>query len=509
MKKEYKKRWNTKTLALITWFLCLLALIYANMKLPAFDIFPDSLKVPFLIVSVIIILILLVLSLRNRTYLFNLILAAALIIANLAAAKIQNNQDTLFVEPATTSVTSINCYVMDSEYRNDHSSSFEDLDPSTSLSDYSSKTFIVQDQFDQTNQSGMIDVIEEQLGTSINLLHKDTVKEALEALYAGEGDVLILNKSFLSAAKSISQFKNIDSDTFILYTLTVGEEETQETNASTIEPFTLYIAGNDTREDTLTVVGRTDVDMIMAVNPENKQILVVSIPRDFYIENPALDNGLDKLTHLGNHGIQNTLDGVNAYFGLNLTNYLCTNFSHFEDLVDSIGGLTIYNEYAFTAFNRTDFAEGTITLNGAEALDYARERKSLTNGDYDRNAHQVVILQAILEKIQDLSASGEKSTVITALANDFLTNLDIDDLYNMYSASKNASDPWEFITYHLGGEGTYAGTISMGMDRELYVCKPFASQVTFATEQINKVLNGETIQQEELPDQDNTTFVEN
>ena len=46
---------------------------------------------------------------------------------------------------------------------------------------------------------------------------------------------------------------------------------------------------------------------------------MISIPRDYYIKNPALDNGLDKLIHLGNDGIQNTLDGINQEFGLNIT----------------------------------------------------------------------------------------------------------------------------------------------------------------------------------------------
>ena len=62
--------------------------------------------------------------------------------------------------------------------------------------------------------------------------------------------------------------------------------------------------------------------MIMAVNPKYKQILLVSIPRDFYVKNPALGNELDKLTHLGNNGIENTLDGINQEFDLEIKSYI-------------------------------------------------------------------------------------------------------------------------------------------------------------------------------------------
>lgn len=104
----------------------------------------------------------------------------------------------------------------------------------------------------------------------------------------------------------------------------------------------------------------------MVVNPTSRQILLVSIPRDYYIENPGLSDGMDKLTHLGNRGIRNTLDGINRKFNLNLTDYLCTNFTHFEALVDALGGVTINNPYAFDGENSGDyhFDAGEITLNG-------------------------------------------------------------------------------------------------------------------------------------------------
>lgn len=513
--KEQKKKLNYKNVALFTWVIALAICVIAYFIVKNYDVISSVIGLPACIILFVVFLALLILALKAKNMMpifMNTILSVAMCASCFVVPKMQEKQDAIFSEPATTDVTNVNFYVMSSTYRSNHSSLFENTKPSNSLADYTEATYIVQDQYDQSNQETAVEDIKGQLGVeSLDIIHKDTVMDALKALYNGEGDVLVLNRAFVSAAKTVSQFKNFDSDCFIIYTKQIGEEKVEEQVSVGMEPFAVYIAGNDTRDVALTTVGRTDVDMIMAVNPTNRQILLVSIPRDYYVENPALDNGLDKLTHLGNHGIQNTLDGINNYFGLELRYYMCTNFTHFEDLVDSIGGITINNPYAFTTNNAGDysFAEGELTLNGEEALAYSRERYNLDNGDYGRNEHQGIIMQAILEKVQSLANSGDKSSVISALTKNFLTNVDITDMYNVYTSTSDTSQSWEYIRYHLGGEGTYAGTISMGMNRELYVCKPFASQVQFTAEQVNKVLNGEVITAEALPDNDLTTFQEN
>lgn len=501
--------------SLITWCICLLFFILLIFLSFQYSIM-DSFRIPICVVSVILCTALFIFTFHSqkRSSLINLITSAALIISCFAIHQLQKNQDSIFVEPAKIDEMYINFYVMSESYRSKNPDLFTETEPSASLSDCVDKTFILQSQFDQENQeTAFEDMIHFMELDSLRMITKDSVYDAIKALYNGEGDILVLNQSFVSRTKQIPAFENFDEDTLILYTITIGNDTqpvlTEE--GTDYEPFVCYIAGNDTRNDALTLVGRTDTDIIMTVNPNSKQILLISIPRDYYIENPALYNGLDKLTHLGNHGIQNTLDGINQYFDLDIKSYLTTNFTHFKDLIDTLGGITINNPYAFTTNNAGNysFSEGAITLNGEEALAYSRERYNLDNGDFDRNEHQIIVMQGILEKIQELSKQGDQATIIRAIAKDFLTNLNIDDIYSVYQSTLNSDEQWEIIKYHLGGEGTYDGTISMGMNRQLYVCKPFASQVQFTAEMINKVLNGEIITQESLPDQDKTTYVEN
>ena len=513
--EKKKKKVNFKGVCILLFVVALVCTVLANVIIPKYDI-ASSFKLPLMIVSAVLLIAALFLTVKkasSTTALFNAILAIVMVFRCVAVPKMEEKEKNIFQEPAKKSQTTMNFYALTSEYKSNHASLFEDTASSDNILDYADKTFITQSQFDKTNTDNAISQIEAVLEATPNVTSKDTVYDAIKAFYNGEGEVLVLNDAFVSALKTIKAFKNFDNDTVVLSSLKFGEEEVQEEPqpVSDQHPFAVYVAGNDTRASGLTTVGRTDVDMIMVVNPTSRQILLVSIPRDYYIENPGLSDGMDKLTHLGNQGIRNTLDGINRKFNLNLTDYLCTNFTHFEALVDALGGVSINNPYAFDGENSGDyhFDAGEITLNGEQALAYSRERYSLSNGDYGRNEHQGIIMQAILEKVQQNAAAGDKAGVLTALSANFLTNVNINDLYNLYTSSGDVAQPWQYIRYHLGGTGTMAGTVSMGMNRMLYVCQPFESQVQFTTDVVNRMLNGETISEDPLPDQESTSYIPN
>lgn len=513
--EKKKKKVNFKGVCILLFVVALVCTVLANVIIPKYDI-ASSFKLPLMIVSAVLLIAALFLTVKkasSTTALINAILAIVMLFGCIAVPKMEEKEKNIFQEPAKKSQTTMNFYALTSEYKSNHASLFEDTASSDNILDYADKTFITQSQFDKTNTDNAISQIEAVLEATPNVTSKDTVYDAIKAFYNGEGEVLVLNDAFVSALKTIKAFKNFDNDTVVLSSLKFGDEEVQEEPepVSDQQPFAVYVAGNDTRASGLTTVGRTDVDMIMVVNPTSRQILLVSIPRDYYIENPGLSDGMDKLTHLGNQGIRNTLDGINRKFNLNLTDYLCTNFTHFEALVDALGGVTINNPYAFDGENSGDyhFDAGEITLNGEQALAYSRERYSLSNGDYGRNEHQGIIMQAILEKVQQNAAAGDKAGVLAALSANFLTNVNINDLYNLYTSSGDVAQPWQYIRYHLGGTGTMAGTVSMGMSRMLYVCQPFESQVQFTTDVVNRMLNGETISEDPLPDQESTSYIPN
>ena len=87
----------------------------------------------------------------------------------------------------------------------------------------------------------------------------------------------------------------------------------------TEDPFNVYITGIDTY-GSIATVSRSDVNMIVSINPKTHQILMTGVPRDFYIPQVCQDNQLDKLTHTGIFGVDCTLKSVEtvSYTHLNM-----------------------------------------------------------------------------------------------------------------------------------------------------------------------------------------------
>ena len=495
------KKLNKKNISVLLFIVGLAVAIGFLVTLFHYDVVTSAVRIVLAIGTGILFGIAAFLTFKKKNGLsivLNSVLVIAMIFGCVIIPSKNRERENLFKEPAKGGKTTVNFYVMNT-----------DLNVSDDINDYKDRTFIVQTEFDEDNEYAALSEVNNTLGTTVKTEEVDSVLEALQSLYGNKDSVLILNQAFIAKAKTLSEFKDFDKDTKCIYSVEIGSDEvTSDNNDTEKDPFVVLIAGSDTRDDALTVVTRTDVDMLMAVNPNTKQIVLISIPRDYYIYNPGLD-GLDKLTHLGNMGVLNTVDGINQEFSLSITDYLCTNFTHFKSMVDGLGGITVDNPYTFNTDSGETFEEGTLSLNGEKALTYARERHNLANGDFDRNEHETIIMQAIMEKVHHLVKEGKKSTVLTSLTSNFLTNMDFTTLYNLYTSQSDTDSDWQYIRYNLGGIGKHAGTVSMGWDTMLYVCDPIQSQVTFVTDTINKLMNGETLTQEVLPDESDTTYVAN
>lgn len=524
MKKNVRKRRRIRP-AVIFWFILVAASIAFYLILSNFIVFPDKYKLPFIVLLLAIDMLmgLFVFHRPKKKHIFtsiiNIVLSAAMIAACVYVPYLEGKMENIFVSTdSTTSTVTVNCYVMTADYKSAHTDVFTDTTTSENLSDYVSSTFITQSAVDQDTQTAAIEDIQNELGVdTLNTLSQTDIASAVQSLYNNEGQVLIMNSSFEETISEISGFENFTSETEVIYTATVAlQTETAEATPTTNADgsFAIYLAGEDTRSSELSTYGRTDVNMILVVNPSTHQILQVSIPRDYYINNPAL-GGLDKLTHLGNSGIENTLAGVNEEFGLDIGYYMVVNFSTFYNIIEAIGGIDIDNPYEFTTSGSNGsavqsgsttiggsytFPEGTIHLDGDMALSYVRERYNLQNGDYDRNEHQSIVIKGIIDKLTSSEILTHYQDVLTALQGQFLTNLSSDTIYSLAEEQLDSGESYEMIRYHLGGTGTYAGTVSMGWSTQLYVVEPIDSQVQFVNEQVNKVLNGETISQETLPE---------
>ena len=142
---------------------------------------------------------------------------------------------------------------------------------------------------------------------------------------------------------------------------------------------------------------RTDAIMIVQVSGDRQEVSVVSIPRDTWVEVPGY--GQAKINAAYSYGGPSlTIQTVEQLTGVRIDHFVIADFESFEALTDEIGGVVINLKTPQTLAD-TQFPAGAQRLNGAQALAYTRERKSLPGGDFDRINRQQAWMRAIVSQV--------------------------------------------------------------------------------------------------------------
>ena len=226
-------------------------------------------------------------------------------------------------------------------------------DPAETLEDASDYEFGVQFNTGAENMKAAVMDIQDQIG-DISTTEYKSVQEQAEALISGEVDAIIYNQSYTELMENAVEGYN--DQIRIIYK---HEIETKfdfggsaKDDSLTKKPFTVYISGIDTygddADDDRDSI-RSDVNIIAVVNPTTHQILLITTPRDYYIPIPGISDGMnDKLTHAGTYGIDVSMETLGALYETDINYYVRLNFSSLIEIVDILGGVDVYSEYAFT-----------------------------------------------------------------------------------------------------------------------------------------------------------------
>ncbi|EPR30256.1 Transcriptional regulator, LytR family protein [Geobacillus sp. WSUCF1] len=210
------------------------------------------------------------------------------------------------------------------------------------------------------------------------------------------------------------------------------------------DPFTVLLVGveNQYHDEE----GRSDVVMLLTVNPKTNKVYLLSIPRDTRVYIPS-EGRKDKITHSYSHGgIQSTIAAVNELINVPIDYYVTTDFEGFEKIVDSLGGVTVDVPFTFKAqltgsLKWHTFHKGKQELNGNEALAYVRMRKSDPRGDFGRNERQKQVIRAIIDKSTSITSLPKLDDVIADLGDHVRTNIPPSELLSfiyVYQKMKNA-----------------------------------------------------------------------
>lgn len=261
------------------------------------------------------------------------------------------------------------------------------------------------------------------------------------------------------------------------------------------EPFNIYVSGIDTYGE-ISSVSRSDVNMVVTVNPKTRQILLTSIPRDYYVTLPE-KGAKDKLTHAGMYGTEMSISAIEDLLDIEINYYVKVNFSSVVNIVDTIGGVNVYSDYAFTSMDNFTYKEGNNQLNGEEALSFARERKAFLTGDRQRVKNQQALLKGIFEKCMSKSIILKYTKLLDSLENSFVTNMKMNRMTSLVRMQLANNYSWNIVSNSLNGMDSSNYTYS-APSVKVYVMEPSMESVNFACDLINKVIDGETLNKEEI-----------
>ena len=261
-------------------------------------------------------------------------------------------------------------------------------------------------------------------------------------------------------------------------------------HASLDSPFTIYLSGIDNRDHTLPFAARSDVNLILAVNPAKHKILLLNTPRDFYV--PLAMNGkLDKLTHAGLYGVNESIHTLEKFYNIKFNYYARINFDATSTIIDQLGGVDIHIPYVVNTYHgHRHYEPGNYHLNGDEALDFARERVSISwaGGDRERGRNQEKIITALIQKLQqDKTNLTKLDQIFNSIAKNIQTNFTPDDLKYLVQKQLTNFSNWQIESIDVDGKADITSTYTYPEPKH-FVWHPYQDTVDRAKTKLQEYL---------------------
>jgi len=349
-------------------------------------------------------------------------------------------------------------------------------DPAQSVQDAAGYTYGVLESIDRANTDKAMALVYDDLGATFQVSEYPNMSGLIAALYDGEAGAILLNEGYRSlVTESFSDFEN---RTRVLHTYSLLEDSKKpvedskpEPNASVSAPpaadedkrdaFIVYLTGIDTYGSEETV-SRSDVNIMAAVNPNTKEVLLVTTPRDAYVELPTAYYNMDKLTHAPLYGgVESSMETLENLYELEIDYFVRVNFTGFETIVDSIGGIEVYSEVAFSEKD-CYYDEGWNYLDGYEALNFVRSRKQFVDGDFQRGRNQMAAIEGILDKVMSPAILTSYLSLMDSIAGTFSTNFTDTEIADLVRMQLDDGAEWHISSYEVAGWPDSAICYSMG-----------------------------------------------
>ncbi|MBQ3452759.1 LCP family protein [Candidatus Saccharibacteria bacterium] len=272
-------------------------------------------------------------------------------------------------------------------------------------------------------------------------------------------------------------------------------EEATEIVEITREPFAVYISGSDSRTG-IETTARSDVNIVVVVNPEREKILLVSIPRDTYVQLHDTTGLKDKLTHAGVYGVEMSKATIEDFLRIQIDDTIKVSFDTVIRVVDQLDGIDIESDQAMSLKAENgklcEYVVGKQHVDGDCALRFARERKSYETGDRHRGENQQQVIASIIGKLSSSRDYVMKLPEILDIAADsFETSFSRNEISDFIRMQLVNGPKWSVESIAVDGTGTYEPTYSMGANRPLYVMIPSEASVDNVVKKIQQYLESD------------------
>jgi LCP family protein required for cell wall assembly len=225
-----------------------------------------------------------------------------------------------------------------------------------------------------------------------------------------------------------------------------------------VKPMAILLLGLDHRKATGSM--NTDVIILAALNPHSDTATLVTVPRDSLLKVPGYadtkvnekyarflrsarrDKGLeDEAARLD--AMEQMRTFMSSYFGIDIRHTAIIDFQGFIDVIDALGGVRVYVDQDMRYVDRADntnidLRKGEQVLNGKQALDFVRYRKSNAgtpeSNDFERNARQARVLRAVVDKLKSFGTLTKLDDLIRAVGDNLYTDIPREQIQNLVKA---------------------------------------------------------------------------
>lgn len=303
-------------------------------------------------------------------------------------------------------------------------------------------------------------------------------KKAKMITFAIEAVVLVVLLLVLYVLNRTERFSKVVFDDKVVQD---SVNELTEETLETMEEYTnIALFGLDTRQaGSLGKGNRSDTIMVASINNQTKDVKIVSIYRDSYL-NLANDKYRKCNEAYSIGGPEQAVAMLNMNLDLKIDHYMSVDFLAVSEVVDLLGGIEIdVDEYEIEHLNNYTVetskvtgkktnklkSTGLQTLDGVQATSYCRIRYT-AGDDFKRTERQREVLETIAKKAKTMSVS-QLDEIIKAVFPMCATNMTVDQLLAIaadglsYNIKGTTGFPFDVTTDSVGSAGSCVIPVDM------------------------------------------------